>query len=81
MRTSPTRNGRARSASARASTPTTNAFFAAYLARNGAEKTENFLKGLKANLARKPGGGDRDVARDILSGQCDIAVMNTTISA
>lgn len=57
--------------------PYNNAFFAAYLARNGAEKTESFLKGLKANLARKPGGGDRDVARDILSGQCDVAVMNT----
>jgi iron(III) transport system substrate-binding protein len=57
--------------------PYNNAFFAAYLARNGAEKTEAYLKGLKANLARKPGGGDRDVARDILSGQCDVAVMNT----
>jgi iron(III) transport system substrate-binding protein len=53
------------------------AFFAAYLARNGADKTEAFLKGLKANVARKPGGGDRDGARDILSGQCDIALINT----
>ena len=57
--------------------PYNNAFFAAYLARNGAEKTESYLKALKANVARKPGGGDRDVARDILSGQCDIALINT----
>lgn len=57
--------------------PYNNAFFAAYLARNGAEKTETYLKALKANTARKPGGGDRDVARDILSGQCDIALINT----
>lgn len=57
--------------------PYNNAFFAAYLARNGAEKTEAYLKALKANTARKPGGGDREVARDILSGQCDIAVINT----
>ena len=57
--------------------PYNNAFFAAYLARNGAEKTEGYLKALKANTARKPGGGDRDVARDILSGQCDIALINT----
>ena len=57
--------------------PYNNAFFAAYLTRHGAEKTEAYLKALKANLARKPGGGDRDVARDILSGQCDIALINT----
>jgi iron(III) transport system substrate-binding protein len=57
--------------------PYNNAFFAAYLARNGAEKTEAYLKALKANTARKPGGGDREVARDILSGQCDIAIINT----
>jgi iron(III) transport system substrate-binding protein len=57
--------------------PYNNAFFAAYLTRNGAEKTEAYLKALKANVARKPGGGDRDVARDILSGKCDIAIINT----
>jgi iron(III) transport system substrate-binding protein len=57
--------------------PYNNAFLAAYLARNGAEKTETYLKALKANVARKPGGGDRDVARDIQSGLCDIAIINT----
>lgn len=57
--------------------PYNNALFAAYLARHGAEKTEAYLRALKANTARKPGGGDREVARDILSGQCDIALINT----
>lgn len=54
-----------------------NAFFAAYLAHHGAEKTEAYLKAVKANVARKPGGGDREVARDIQSGLCDIALINT----
>jgi iron(III) transport system substrate-binding protein len=57
--------------------PYNNALFAAYLAHNGAEKSEAYLKALRANAARKPGGGDRDVARDIQSGLCDIAVINT----
>lgn len=57
--------------------PYNNAFFAAYLAHHGAEKTETYLKALRANAARKPGGGDRDVARDIQSGLCDIAIINT----
>ncbi|MFJ5370198.1 extracellular solute-binding protein [Bosea sp. CER48] len=57
--------------------PYNNALFAAYIAHNGPEKTEAYLKALRANAARKPGGGDRDVARDIQSGLCDIAVINT----
>lgn len=57
--------------------PYNNALFAAYLAHHGAEKTEAYLKALRANAARKPGGGDRDVARDIQSGLCDIAIINT----
>lgn len=57
--------------------PYNNALFAAYLAHNGAEKSEAYLKALRANAARKPGCGDRDVARDIQSGLCDIAVINT----
>jgi len=54
-----------------------NALFAAYLAHHGEEKTEAWLKGLKANLAKKPSGGDRDVAKDIAAGVCDIGIGNT----
>jgi iron(III) transport system substrate-binding protein len=54
-----------------------NALFAAYIAHYGEAKTEEWLRGLKANLARKPSGGDREVARDIAAGKCDIGVANT----
>ena len=40
-------------------------------------KAAEWLKGVKANLAKKPSGGDRDVAKDILAGVCDIGVGNT----
>lgn len=50
--------------------------FAALIAHNGVEKTEEWLKGVKANLARKAAGGDREVARDILAGICDIGIAN-----
>src|SRR5690606_36443827 len=36
-----------------------------------------YLTGLKANLARVAAGGDRDGARDILAGICDVAVANS----
>ncbi len=51
--------------------------FSAVVARMGEAKAEAWLKGLKANLAKKPSGGDRDVAKDIASGQCDIGIANT----
>jgi iron(III) transport system substrate-binding protein len=54
-----------------------NALFAAFLAHHGEAKTEEWLKGLKSNLAQKPSGGDREVARDITAGKCDIGVANT----
>jgi len=54
-----------------------NALFAAYHAKHGDAKTEEWLKGIKANLAQKPSGGDREVARDIAAGKCDIGVGNT----
>jgi iron(III) transport system substrate-binding protein len=53
------------------------ALFANVVARLGAAKAEDWLKGVKANLAKKPSGGDRDVAKDIASGQCDIGIANT----
>ena len=56
--------------------PYNTSLFAAMIAHDGAEKTEAWLRGVKANLARKAAGGDRDVARDILAGICDIGVAN-----
>jgi iron(III) transport system substrate-binding protein len=57
--------------------PYNTALTAAYIAHHGVEKAEAWLRGVKANLARKPGGGDREVARDILGGLCEIGVGNS----
>ena len=57
--------------------PYNTALVAAMLAQHGEAKTETWLRGLKNNLARKATGGDRDVARDILGGICDIGVANS----
>jgi iron(III) transport system substrate-binding protein len=54
-----------------------NALFAAYIAHYGEAKTEQWLRGLKANLGRKPSGGDRETARDVAAGLCDIGIGNT----
>jgi iron(III) transport system substrate-binding protein len=57
--------------------PYNTAMIAAFLAKHGEAKTEAWLRGIKANLARKPTGGDRDVARDIMGGICDIGIANS----
>jgi len=57
--------------------PYNTSLFAAMIAKDGAEKTEKYLTDLKANLARTAGGGDRDVARDILADICDVGVGNS----
>jgi iron(III) transport system substrate-binding protein len=50
---------------------------ATIIAHKGEAAAEAWLKGVKANLAQKPAGGDREQARDIFSGKCDLAVGNT----
>lgn len=57
--------------------PYNTALTAAYISHHGAEETAKWLEGLRANLARKPGGGDRDVAKDIVGGICKIGVANS----
>ncbi len=53
------------------------ALVASMIANKGAEFTENWLAGVRDNLARKPAGGDRDQAKAIFAGECDIALGNT----
>ena len=53
------------------------ALTAAFLLHHGPEATTAWLQGLKANLAHKPLGGDRDQVKSIWSGECDIALGNT----
>ena len=57
--------------------PYNTALVAAHIAHHGEAKTEAWLRGIKANLARKATGGDRDVARDIMGGICDIGLANS----
>lgn len=53
------------------------ALIASMIAHNGEEKTEEWLKGVKENLATKPDGGDREQARAIFAGECDLGLGNT----
>ena len=47
------------------------------LAANGPEKTEAWAKGLVANFARPPEGGDTDQIKAVAAGQGGIALANT----
>lgn len=53
------------------------ALTAAVIAHHGPEAAKTWLEGVKANLARKPDGGDRDQVKAIAAGECDIAIGNT----
>ncbi|TYC51509.1 Fe(3+) ABC transporter substrate-binding protein [Rhodobacterales bacterium] len=50
---------------------------ASMIAHHGVEETEEWLAGVRDNLARKPAGNDRDQAKAIFAGECDIALGNT----
>jgi iron(III) transport system substrate-binding protein len=52
------------------------ALTAAMIAHHGEAKAEQWLRGVKANLARKPQGNDRAQVKAISEGVCDIAVIN-----
>lgn len=41
------------------------------------QATETWAKGLVANMARPPKGGDRDQIKAAAAGQCDLAIVNT----
>ena len=43
----------------------------------GEARTEQWLKGLVANMARDPKGGDTDQIKGVASGECGIALANT----
>jgi iron(III) transport system substrate-binding protein len=53
------------------------ALIASMLAAHGEAETEQWLKGVKANLARKPAGDDRMQVKGVYAGECDIAIGNT----
>jgi iron(III) transport system substrate-binding protein len=53
------------------------ALIASMVAHHGEAWTEQWLKGVKANLARKPAGDDRLQVKGVYAGECDIAIGNT----
>jgi len=50
---------------------------AAMIAHHGEAYARTWAEGLKANLAKKPDGGDRDQVKSIWAGECDISLGNT----
>ena len=51
--------------------------FGSMLEHLGPQATEAWLKGLVANMARPPKGGDTDQIRGVASGECGVALSNT----
>ncbi len=49
----------------------------AMLVHLGEAKVESWARGLVANLARSPKGGDRDQIKAVAIGQCKLALVNT----
>jgi len=49
---------------------------ASMIAHDGEAQTEEWLKGVKSNLARKPQGNDRGQVKAINSGLCDLSLGN-----
>ncbi|MGB0893960.1 MAG: extracellular solute-binding protein [Parashewanella sp.] len=50
---------------------------ASMIAHNGEAQTESWLRGVKANLARKPQGNDRAQVKAIKEGLCDVSLGNS----
>lgn len=53
------------------------ALFGQFLVSYGEAKARAVISGIAANLARQPKGNDREQAKGIFEGKCDIALMNT----
>ncbi|MDB5899401.1 MAG: putative type Fe3+ transport system [Ramlibacter sp.] len=51
--------------------------FGAVTEHMGEQKAEAWLKGIVANMARDPKGGDTDQIKAVATGECQIAVSNT----
>ena len=50
---------------------------AAMIAHNGDAKTEEWAKGVVANFARAPKGGDTDQLKAVAAGECGVAISNS----
>lgn len=50
---------------------------AALIAHHGEARTEEWARGVVANFARPPKGGDTDQIRSVAAGECGVALANT----
>ncbi|WP_027001738.1 Fe(3+) ABC transporter substrate-binding protein [Hugenholtzia roseola] len=57
--------------------PYNQSLMASILASSGEEAAEKWAKGVVANMAREPKGGDRDQIKAIAAGEGEIAVVNS----
>lgn len=53
------------------------ALIASMIAHHGDKKAEEWLKGVKSNLAQKPQGNDRAQVKAVKEGVCDVAIGNS----
>ena len=53
------------------------ALFGQMMSSYGEARAKSTIEGISSNLARSLKGGDRDQARGIFEGKCDVALMNT----
>ena len=51
--------------------------FGSIMEARGAAEAEAWIKGVAANLARAPKGGDTDQVRAVAAGECAVAISNT----
>jgi iron(III) transport system substrate-binding protein len=51
--------------------------FGSMLEHLGPQRTEDWLKGLVANMARPPKGGDTDQIKAVAAGECGVALTNS----
>jgi iron(III) transport system substrate-binding protein len=49
----------------------------AMIERNGEAKTEEWARGMVANMARPPRGGDTDQIKGVAAGECGVALTNS----
>jgi iron(III) transport system substrate-binding protein len=56
--------------------PYNQSLLASLVAANGAQAAAEWTRGLVANLARSPQGGDTDQLKALAAGECDIAIAN-----
>ncbi len=60
-----------------ATSPYSKTLLASILVNDGEKEAKEWAKGVLANLATPPKGGDRDQARQVFAGEAEFAVMNT----